>query len=49
MGFVQFINANKKVLHPTAFHADGSRPAESYGGIPGTENGVEFAMQRNDS
>ena len=49
MGFVQFINANKKVLHPTAFHAEGSRPAESYGGIPGTEIGVEVAMQWNDS
>ena len=49
MGFVQFINANKKVLHPTAFHATGSRPAESYGGIPGTEIGVEVAMQWNDS
>jgi len=49
MGFVQFINANKKVLHPTAFHANGTRPAESYGGIPGTEIGVEVAMQWNDS
>ncbi len=48
MGFVQFINANKKVLHPTAFHATGSRPADSYGGIPGTEIGVEVAMQWND-
>ncbi len=48
MGFVKFINANKKVLHPTAFHATGSRPAESYGGIPGTEIGVEVAMQWND-
>ncbi|GAB2454132.1 DNA topoisomerase (ATP-hydrolyzing) subunit B [Comamonas humi] len=47
-GFVQFINANKKVLHPTAFHATGNRPAESYGGIPGTEIGVEVAMQWND-
>ncbi|WP_374581573.1 DNA topoisomerase (ATP-hydrolyzing) subunit B [Pseudoduganella sp.] len=49
MGFVQFINANKKVLHPTAFHATGSRPADSYGGIPGTEIGVEVAMQWNES
>jgi len=48
MGFVKFINANKKVLHPTAFHATGTRPAESYGGIPGTEIGVEVAMQWND-
>ncbi|MCD2512386.1 DNA topoisomerase (ATP-hydrolyzing) subunit B [Comamonas endophytica] len=47
-GFVNFINANKKVLHPTAFYATGSRPAESYGGIPGTEIGVEVAMQWND-
>ncbi len=48
MGFVKFINANKKVLHPTAFYATGNRPAESYGGIPGTEIGVEVAMQWND-
>ena len=47
-GFVDFINASKKVLHPTAFHATGARPAESYGGIPGTEIGVEVAMQWND-
>ncbi|PUE06347.1 DNA topoisomerase (ATP-hydrolyzing) subunit B [Limnohabitans sp. T6-5] len=47
-GFVDFINANKKVLHPTAFHANGERPADSYGGIPGTSIGVEVAMQWND-
>ena len=47
-GFVDFINANKKVLHPNAFHAIGERPAESYGGIPGTNIGVEVAMQWND-
>ncbi len=47
-GFVSFINATKKVLHPTAFYATGTRPAESYGGIPGTEIGVEVAMQWND-
>ncbi|OJX34495.1 MAG: DNA gyrase subunit B [Burkholderiales bacterium 68-12] len=47
-GFVEFINGSKKVLHPTAFHATGSRPAETYGGIPGTEIGVEVAMQWND-
>ncbi|QBK03976.1 DNA topoisomerase (ATP-hydrolyzing) subunit B [Hylemonella gracilis] len=47
-GFVDFINANKKVLHPNAFHAVGARPAETYGGIPGTEIGVEVAMQWND-
>ena len=48
-GFVQFINGTKKVLHPTTFYAEGHRPAESYGGIPGTEIGVEVAMQWNDS
>jgi DNA gyrase subunit B len=48
-GFVEFINAGKKVLHPTVFHAIGARPAESYGGIPGTEIGVEVAMQWNES
>jgi DNA gyrase subunit B len=47
-GFVEFINAGKKVLHPNAFHAEGERPAESYGGIPGTSIGVEVAMQWND-
>jgi len=36
------------VLHPNAFHATGARPADSYGGIPGTEIGVEVAMQWND-
>jgi len=47
-GFVEFISGTKKVLHPTAFYATGTRPAESYGGIPGTEIGVEVAMQWND-
>ena len=47
-GFVDFINTGKRVLHPNAFHASGSRPAETYGGIPGTEIGVEVAMQWND-
>ena len=47
-GFVAFINGAKRVLHPTAFYASGSRPAESYGGIAGTEIGVEVAMQWND-
>ena len=47
-GFVDFINANKKVLHPNAFHAMGERAAESYGGIAGTSIGVEVAMQWND-
>ena len=48
-GFVEFINGAKKVLHPNAFHATGTRPAETYGGIPGTEIGVEVAMQWNDA
>jgi DNA gyrase subunit B len=47
-GFVQFINSGKKILHPNAFHAEGERPAETYGGIPGTHIGVEVAMQWND-
>ena len=47
-GFVDFINSGKRVLHPNAFHATGSRPADTYGGIPGTEIGVEVAMQWND-
>ena len=47
-GFVDFINAGKRVLHPNAFHATGTRPAETYGGIPGTEIGVEVSMQWND-
>ncbi len=47
-GFVDFINGSKRVLHPNAFHANGTRPAESYGGVPGTEIGVEVAMQWND-
>ncbi|MDO5624936.1 MAG: DNA topoisomerase (ATP-hydrolyzing) subunit B [Pseudomonadota bacterium] len=48
-GFVEFINGSKKVLHPNAFYATGTRPADSYGGIPGTEIGVEVAMQWNDA
>jgi len=47
-GFVGFINGSKKVLHPNAFHATGTRAADTYGGIPGTEIGVEVAMQWND-
>ena len=47
-GFVEFINSGKKVLHPNAFHAEGERPAESYGGIAGTSIGVEVSMQWND-
>lgn len=48
-GFVEFINKGKTVLHPTTFYAEGERPAESYGGIPGTHIGVEVAMQWNSS
>ncbi|MEJ2804165.1 DNA topoisomerase (ATP-hydrolyzing) subunit B [Comamonadaceae bacterium PP-2] len=48
-GFVQFINEGKQILHPTIFHAMGERPAESYGGIPGTHIGVEVSMQWNSS
>jgi DNA gyrase subunit B len=47
-GFVEFINSGKKVLHPTVFYATGDRPAETYGGIPGTQIGVEVSMQWND-
>ena len=48
MGFVEFINANKKILHPNTFYAFGERPAETYGGIPGTSIGIEVSMQWND-
>ncbi|THJ33510.1 DNA topoisomerase (ATP-hydrolyzing) subunit B [Lampropedia aestuarii] len=48
-GFVEFVSKGKQVLHPTTFNASGSRPAESYGGIPGTEIGVEVAMQWTSS
>ena len=46
-GFVEFINKGKTVLHPNSFYAAGERPAETYGGIPGTHIGVEVAMQWN--
>ncbi len=46
-GFVEFINKGKTVLHPNSFYAEGERPAETYGGIPGTHIGVEVAMQWN--
>ena len=46
-GFVEFINKGKTILHPNVFYAEGSRPAETYGGIPGTHIGVEVAMQWN--
>ncbi|KKW69133.1 DNA gyrase subunit B [Lampropedia cohaerens] len=48
-GFVEFISKGKQVLHPTTFYAAGSRPADSYGGIPGTEIAVEVAMQWTSS
>jgi DNA gyrase subunit B len=48
LGFVNFIGGGKHVLHPTPFHATGTRPAETYGGIPDTEIIVEVAMQWND-
>ncbi|MBV8617875.1 MAG: DNA topoisomerase (ATP-hydrolyzing) subunit B [Curvibacter sp.] len=46
-GFVEFINKGKQVLHPNIFYAHGERAAETYGGIPGTQIGVEVAMQWN--
>ncbi|MBS0453076.1 MAG: DNA topoisomerase (ATP-hydrolyzing) subunit B [Proteobacteria bacterium] len=46
-GFVEFINKGKQVLHPNVFYASGERPADTYGGIPGTHIGVEVAMQWN--
>ncbi len=48
-GFVEFINKGKTVLHPNSFYAAGERPAETYGGIPGTHIGVEVAMQWNSA
>ena len=42
-GFVQFINAGKKVLHPNVFHAAGDKLSDQ-----GTNIGVEVAMQWND-
>ena len=42
-GFVQFINAGKKVLHPNVFHAAGDKLSEN-----ATNIGVEVAMQWND-
>ncbi|MFE8646929.1 DNA topoisomerase (ATP-hydrolyzing) subunit B [Sphingomonas sp. NCPPB 2930] len=46
-GFVEFINKGKTILHPTPFYAAGEKPAETYGGIPGTHIGVEVSMQWN--
>jgi len=42
-GFVEFINAGKKVLHPNVFHAMGDKTSEF-----NTNIGVEVAMQWND-
>jgi DNA gyrase subunit B len=47
LGFVEFINKGKTVLHPNVFYASGEKAADSYGGIPGTHIGVEVAMQWN--
>jgi DNA gyrase subunit B len=43
-GFVEYINQNKTALHPTVFHATGSRNTDA-----GLSIGVEVAMQWNDS
>jgi len=48
-GFVEFINKGKTVLHPNSFYAAGEKPADTYGGIPGTHIGVEVAMQWNSA
>jgi DNA gyrase subunit B len=42
-GFVEFINAGKRVLHPNIFHATGEKQSEQ-----NTPVGVEVAMQWND-
>ncbi len=43
-GFVEYINQNKTALHPTVFHASGSKDTDA-----GLSIGVEVAMQWNDS
>ena len=43
-GFVEYINQNKTALHPTVFHAVGSRDTDA-----GLSIGVDVAMQWNDS
>ena len=43
-GFVEYINKNKTTIHPTVFHATGSRDTES-----GLSIGVEAALQWNDT
>jgi DNA gyrase subunit B len=42
-GFVEFINQNKKTLHPNIFHATGEKQSDN-----NTLVGVEVAMQWND-
>ncbi len=43
-GFVEYINQSKTALHPTVFHAVGSKETDA-----GLSIGVEVAMQWNDS
>jgi len=43
-GFVEYINKNKNVLHPTVFQATGERVSEH-----GTNISVDVSMQWNDS
>jgi len=43
-GFVEYINRNKTVIHPNAFHVISSRNTDA-----GSSIGVEVAMQWNDS
>ncbi len=43
-GFVEYINKNKTTIHPTVFHATGSRDTEA-----GLSIGVEAALQWNDT
>jgi DNA gyrase subunit B len=47
-GFVEYINKNKTVLHPTCFSAFGEKTAESINGQPGLSISVDVAMQWND-
>lgn len=47
-GFVEYINKNKTVLHPTCFSASGAKTLESTNGQPGLTIGVDVAMQWND-
>ena len=43
-GFVEYINKNKNVLHPTVFQATGEKVSEQ-----GTTVGVDVSMQWNDA